>query len=723
MPDSPSPVAPPKTVVRRRPRRWFLTILSALFLIVLLTALTAYFLGYDLGKAWLESPAGQKVASAGLGKAIKVDGEFSPIHLNGWNIQIDSFNSVGWPGEAIGGLNATNLRAQFEPAAIWDGAYKIKGIQMDTAEIVLVPPDDALKRKMPPKKPRPWYAAFLPSRFESGPMVSANTKLTFTFQKETAHLDNAHVQADLIVKDFKYTANSGVLHFSYLPDMEVKNLEMLVTRPLITIYDIELVGLNGDPARFSLKGEMGMREDKHIDATVGLVEVPIEQIMPAELAHLVHGRATGNVVWKTDITGKKIFSEGEVSLSGAGIDNLSVFKQLAMLHGNPDLQAFEFDHLSVKYHLENDVFEATLTAHSPGKFSLAGKIRYELKTKFADLELAFNDLPLKTWLPPEFKPRIDGTAHATMKWHGHLNTIKESTGAVTIDLDGTRINNPVLLRKAVEAKGLRAPDEIFFKTLQIAVNYEEESFTLKEAKMEIPGILDAIMTGKLTSPDNTLDAELTWSGLSTENWLPQLVSDQFSGDIEGHAKLHVKKWKLAEGTYSGDIALKKGELRYTSIQYLIARFMNDRKLLKIPLTRASFDWSWSNNALAVRKLDLRGADDIGVQGKISINSDKQLSGVLLVGTKKPYLDALCGLADGSFSEKRDGLLWAKVNLTGTLKKPEQDLSKQLMDEAGRNPGAVIGLSGKLVSWYLGNLVGADEEWKAESAKARVNVPK
>jgi hypothetical protein len=68
------------------PPRW-LRWLGWIFLIVVVVvaalAAIGYFEGYRFAKAWVESPAGQRAASQGLGKAIKVDGAFQPLHLHG----------------------------------------------------------------------------------------------------------------------------------------------------------------------------------------------------------------------------------------------------------------------------------------------------------------------------------------------------------------------------------------------------------------------------------------------------------------------------------------------------------------------------------------------------------------------------------------------------------------------------------------------------------------
>jgi hypothetical protein len=681
------------------------------FLLAAALALAGYLEGYKIAKSWVESPAGQRVASRGLGKAIKVDGRFQPLHLNGWTIQTESFAGPGWPGEALGKIDAHNIRAEFDPSAFFRRAWRISGIQIDRASIQLQAPNDALKRPVPPKKPRPWYAFFLPDRFECGPIVVQDTALEFSFQKQTAHIHDAHVQADLIGKDLKYTATSGILDFPYLPPLRIQRLEMMVTRPLITISTAQLAAIDpADPARVTLNGQLGMRENKAIDATVEIVQMPIERILPENLQSLIHGRASGKLVWTRDSSGRQVFSEGDLTITGGRIDDLSVFRQLALLHDNPDLKDFLFDQATCHFRLQDGVCTLDLRARCAGKFDLSGRISYVVATKVSGLDVSFGGLPLQTWLPPDLKAQSSGVAKASLKWQGQLDTIKNSAGTVAINLDGAQLRMPEVIRRVLAPKHLRAPDRIEFQKAELNIDYRDQTFQLTRGDLVLPKILNAQLSGSL-SPGTALAAAIDWQGLTIQDWLPPELADQFSGDMAGHATMKVTHWKLADGAYAGEVTLLKGELRYTSVQSMLARFTNDRRLLKIPLTRAHFFWSWDRGNLLVTGIDLRGRDELGVQGELRMKADKKLTGLLWIGTKPVYLQPLADAADAVFTRRAEGLIWARVTVSGTTRKPQQDLSAQVLTQIKRRPFVALGLGLKLVSWYAGNLFGAADEWK------------
>jgi hypothetical protein len=167
---------------------------------------------------------------------------------------------------------------------------------------------------------------------------------------------------------------------------------------------------------------------------------------------------------------------------------------------------------------------------------------------------------------------------------------------------------------------------------------------------------------------------------------------------------------MENGSYGGQLRLLHGQLDYTPFQSLLARFVGDRSLLNLPLTRASFSWNWAGGNLGVHDVDLRSDDRFAVAGDFAVGADKNLSGTLWLGTRPSYLNSLSGLGNAVFSPGGDGLSWARVELSGTIKKPQQDLSTQIIGQLGHHPLAIFGLGAKLTSWYVGNWFGEKDKW-------------
>ncbi len=337
---------------------------------------------------------------------------------------------------AIGYLDADGIVAEFDPSAIFDRAWRIRSIRIDHADFELRTPNDALKRQMPPKKPRPWYLFFAPDRFECGPIVCPHTNLFYTFQDKDAQIRDAHVQADLIGKGPEIHRHIGYARNAVAAESP--------HRPARTAGDTTrdhrlhraVLGLNpSDTTRLALSGRMGMREDKSIDVEGSFTDLPLDQVLPDELHSLVQGTASGHLTWKRDHTGKLVDSDGELTLTGAHIERLSVFSQVKLLNDNPSLDSFTFTEATCQFHIHGGKATLNLSAKCPGKFTLNGTVVYEKATKLADLDLTVTDLPLVTWLPTEFKPRYEGSGERPC---GVARTARHGPGIVGHDGDQSR---------------------------------------------------------------------------------------------------------------------------------------------------------------------------------------------------------------------------------------------------------------------------------------------
>jgi hypothetical protein len=134
-------------------------------------------------------------------------------------------------------------------------------------------------------------------------------------------------------------------------------------------------------------------------------------------------------------------------------------------------------------------------------------------------------------------------------------------------------------------------------------------------------------------------------------------------------------------------------------------------------------WTWSESGMTLKDIDIRGANDLGVKGNIVVNEDNELSGQIWIGAKPEYLEWLPEAKTTVFAKKQDGLYWARVKLSGTMKKPGQDFSKQVLAQLLKHPEALVGLGCKVVSWYVGDWFGVQKEWqRPQVASVEVHGP-
>lgn len=113
---------------------------------------------------WTRSAGFQELMSREVSRAMKVDGSFGSISVEGWEARVPDYQSTGWPGEAISVLEAEGIEALFNPWGIFRRVWQVDRIQIARGRFELRLPNDALKR--PPVRGRkPWYAMLMPKRF------------------------------------------------------------------------------------------------------------------------------------------------------------------------------------------------------------------------------------------------------------------------------------------------------------------------------------------------------------------------------------------------------------------------------------------------------------------------------------------------------------------------------------------------------------------------------
>jgi len=73
---------------------------------------------------------------------------------------------------------------------------------------------------------------------------------------------------------------------------------------------------------------------------------------------------------------------------------------------------------------------------------------------------------------------------------------------------------------------------------------------------------------------------------------------------------------------------------------------------------------------------------VSVEGDLSVDGET-LNGLVQVGVTRATLSGIPGAESKVFTTERDGLLWAPVRISGTLRDPQEDLTQRLMDAAGQ----------------------------------------
>ncbi len=684
-------------------RRYFIIFFSLLLFSLGALLLFAY-LSTGWVKSWVESSGFRRMISHEVSKSMKLNGEFAPITQDGLTAVTATYSGTGWPGEAIGLLEANQIRAQFEPKGIFRRVWSVPRIDIDSGRFVLRTPDDALKLHPVKLKP-PWYAFLMPSRFYCQWIECPAADVEFTFLGKVGGLKKVHLGATMVERDFRYSVQDGTVDLPMLPTLGVTQLTMFVTREKVDIDTAVFHGLDGDPAHIVLWGRLGMREDKSVKAEAEFAQLPFSQALPEEMKNLLTGRINGKLNWDTDKSGAQTIATGQFELIDSHLEAWAWLKEIARIHNNPDLLVFDFEKAACHFNYHDNKFEIDqLDLNAINKAHVTGKAAYDWNTNLGLLDVDIADIPIAAWLPEEFKPRVNSYLRGHLFWTGETHQFADSRAKGNLILDNTEIRNPVRLQHLLSAYHFRVPDYFWFERARLDFTYEKQNLIVDSIDLNAPDKVSFNGSG-YWSHDNDLQLNFAFQFKQIASWLPKKYEQHLSGDLSGRIDWACQNGKMDSGYGSGQLQLNGGSLRNFKFQKTLCRFLKNDSLLKLPLESTRIDWEKYPAYFNTRNIDILSPGKLGVRGNVRIDHKEALSGTLKIGLPSELLTWLPEAETAVFTEKRDGLHWATVKLSGTLQKPQHDFTSQILHVLERHPVALIGLAMRGLSWWLGDLLG------------------
>jgi hypothetical protein len=181
-------------------------------------------------------------------------------------------------------------------------------------------------------------------------------------------------------RDFDYQATGGTLNMTPIPDLHLRGAHLLITRKLLTLYDVDLAtGLAPGPQSegdIHAHGNAGIGEDTTVDLEIKFERLPIGPWLPASWKEKFSGDAFGRVRW----TGKnrKLESssgDGALRVRGGRIDNLPLLQTLATIAQKKSLEHLRLDDCAFEVRWSYPKIDIDkIDIEADGKFRMEGKI-------------------------------------------------------------------------------------------------------------------------------------------------------------------------------------------------------------------------------------------------------------------------------------------------------------------------------------------------------------
>ena len=310
--------------------------------------------------------------------------------------------------KAMRSLDAHGITAKFNPWGVFLRQWRLDGVHVQSGDVEI----QIYEPHPEPVKPKPWFAIFLPNRVYLEKIESEQANITWRFRGERAGFFGTQLLITPHGRDFEYVATGGRMKMAPAPDLELRRTHILITKTLLTLYDLDLASDSRSDESIRAQGHAGLGQDKSIDVKANFNSVPIRQWLPAEWKGRLKGSAFGDIHW----TGKdpKLESssgEGSLRIHNGRIDDVPLLNKLAELAQKKSFERLDLNECSLSFGWRYPEIEIKdIAIEEKGKFRIEGEISIKRPVLRGTIRLGLTREYLD-WLPnPEevFSRRSSG---------------------------------------------------------------------------------------------------------------------------------------------------------------------------------------------------------------------------------------------------------------------------------------------------------------------------
>jgi hypothetical protein len=206
-----------------------------------------------------------------------------------------------------------------------------------------------------------------------------------------------------------------------------------------------------------------------------------------------------------------------------------------------------------------------------------------------------------------------------------------------------------------------------------------------------------------TREDKSVDFKVRYGNVPLREWLPASWRNAVSGLAAGEVHWHGQSPKLEASQIEGSFRIEGGRVRQLPFLEKLASITGKKSIASLELSECSMAIGWNSPRIEIKNIAVEDKRKFRIEGALSIR-EKSLEGAIQLGVAPEYLEWLPH-AEEVFPKERAGYLWTTVHLSGTIDKPEQDLSPRVVEALKESPGAFLGLVFRQLGDWLKNAFG------------------
>ena len=298
--------------------------------------------------------------------------------------------------KAMKSLDAHGITATFDPLGVFLRQWRFTEVRVESGDVEI----QIYKAHPEAVSPKPWFAIFLPNRVYLKRIETPHANITWRFRGVQAGFFGTQLLITPHGLDFEYLATGGRLKMALLPDLDLRRARLLITKTLLTIYNIDLASDSGSSENIHAQANAGLGKDKSIDLRANFSQVQIRSWLPAEWKEHLAGNAFGDLHWAGK--GPKLESssgEGSLRVSDGRIDDLPVLEKLAELAQKKSFEHLALNDCSLRFGWKYPKIDIeNIAIEERGKFRIEGEMSIDQRRLRGTIRLGLTREYLD-WLP------------------------------------------------------------------------------------------------------------------------------------------------------------------------------------------------------------------------------------------------------------------------------------------------------------------------------------
>jgi hypothetical protein len=346
---------------------------------------------------------------------------YSPIRrTSAFTAETESFEARNGQ-KAMKSLDAHGITATFDPLGVFVRQWRFTDVRVQSGDVEI----QIYKANPEGVSPKPWFAIFLPNRVYLKKIETPQANVTWRFRGKQAGFFGTQLLITPHGPDFEYFATGGRLKTALLPDLNLRRAHLLITKTLLTLYDIDLASNSNSAESIHAQANAGIGKDKSVDLRANFNQVPIRSWLPAEWKEHLAGTASGDVHWAgKDPKLESSSGKGSLGVNNGRIDNLPFLEKLAELSQKKSFEHLALSDCSLRFEWKYPKIDIeNIAIEERGKFRIEGEISIEQRRLRGTIRLGLTREYLD-WLPnPEevFSRKQDGYLWTSVHLSGTID--------------------------------------------------------------------------------------------------------------------------------------------------------------------------------------------------------------------------------------------------------------------------------------------------------------